>query len=217
MRNNEYAAAFYELILPLLVNFKPDLLIISCGLDAAMGDLLGGCELTPGFYHAMTRASIEAVGPHTPVVCALEGGYAMNVLPDCMEAVALAMLNCPYSYHSSAGSFSGGAALERVRRPSEPLERSRRALSKYYIPETSHMLLYSAVEDINASIKIFKGIPRWKNINLRLIVGPAKPRQYYCCKRKVTWEETSLARPFQRPRIYLWYGTEEWHHCQRIW
>ena len=49
MRNTEYAAAFYELILPLLVNFKPDLLIISCGLDAAMGDLLGGCELVSIF------------------------------------------------------------------------------------------------------------------------------------------------------------------------
>jgi acetoin utilization deacetylase AcuC-like enzyme len=42
MRNAEYAASLYELILPLLAEYKPDLLIISCGLDAAMGDILGG-------------------------------------------------------------------------------------------------------------------------------------------------------------------------------
>ena len=221
MRNNEYAAAFYELILPLLVDYNPDLLIISCGLDAAMGDLLGGCELTPGFFHAMTRASIEAVGPNTPVVCALEGGYAMNVIPDCMEAVTLAMLNCPYSYHSSAGSFCGGAALERTTWPSDYLERSRLTLSKYYIREASNMLLYSAVDDINTSIKIFQGIPRWKHIDLQRIVGP--PRQHVYLKNNkrkgAAAEETCFEPPFQRPRVYLWYGTEEWHHShyRRVW
>lgn len=78
MGNAEYAATFYELILPLLAEYKPDLLIISCGLDAALGDLLGDCNLTPGFYHAMTRATLEVVGPNTPVLCALEGGYTIR-------------------------------------------------------------------------------------------------------------------------------------------
>lgn len=224
MRNNDYAAAFYELILPLLVDYNPDLLIISCGLDAAMGDLLGGCELTPGFFHAMTKAALEAVGPETPVVCALEGGYAMNVIPHCMEAVTLAMLNCPYSYHSSASSFCGGAA-KRERWPSDRLERSRLVLSKYYIRKASSMVLYSAVEDINTSIKIFQGLSRWKHVTLEPIVLPRKLIQRYLkhAKRKrkeVTAHENAYFEPvFQRPRIYLWYGTEEWHRSryQRVW
>lgn len=211
MRNTEYAAAFYELILPLMVDFNPDLLIISCGLDAAMGDLLGGCELTPGFFHAMTRAAIEAVGPNTPIVCALEGGYTMSVIPNCMEAVTLAMLNCPYSYHSQSSFFCGGAAVEKTAWSPDPLERSRRAISKYYIPEASHMLLYTAVEDINYSIKIFKGIERWRKVHLRPIVGPPRPREK---KRKATGEIVSDG-PFQRRRIYMWYGTEEWHRFRR--
>ena len=58
------------------------------------------CNLTPGFYHAMTRAALEVVGPKTPALCALEGGYTIDVIPDCMEAVSLAMLNLPFSFPS---------------------------------------------------------------------------------------------------------------------
>jgi histone deacetylase 6 len=226
MRNTEYAAAFYELVLPLLTEYKPDLIIISCGLDAAMGDLLGGCELTPGFFHAMTRATIEAVGPTCPVVCALEGGYTMSVIPNCMEAVTLAMLNCPYSYHSSSSAFCGGAAVEKtVPWPTNPLKRSRKVLSKYYIRECSNMLLYSAVEDLNTCIKIFRGIDRWSHLPLKTIVGPVQKSRPK--KRKVSSSTegggsgtSSYSDPttyrFQRPRVYMWYGTEEWHHFNRF-
>jgi len=56
-------------------------------------DLLGDCELTPDFYHAMTRAVLLAAGDDVPVVAALEGGYTLHVIADCMEAVALALMN----------------------------------------------------------------------------------------------------------------------------
>jgi acetoin utilization deacetylase AcuC-like enzyme len=75
-----------------------------------MGDLLGGCDLIPDFFHAMTRATLEVVGPNTPVVCALEGGYNISILPDCMETVTLGMINCPYRYHTS-GSDLGAVPL----------------------------------------------------------------------------------------------------------
>ena len=231
MGNTEYAAAFHELILPLLVDFQPDMLIISCGLDAAMGDLLGGCDLTPDFYHAMTRATIEAVGPETPIVCALEGGYSMSVIPDCMEAVTLAMLNCQYQYHSALqlGSYLGGAAIETKRNPwpgHDRLERSRRALSKYYIRDGCSSIIPSAIHDINTSVRIFKGIGRWKHIHLHKLKDPYK--QYHekmstSNKRKYglldSPSETSTAMwgaPFQRPRVYLWYGTEL-HHRRKLW
>ena len=71
--NSECAAAHCELILPISVDCRLNLLLILCGVDAAMGDLLGGCELTPSFFHAMTRTSLEAVGlNHAPIVVAPE-------------------------------------------------------------------------------------------------------------------------------------------------
>mmetsp|Transcript_3842 Transcript_3842/g.7641 ORF Transcript_3842/g.7641 Transcript_3842/m.7641 type:complete len:527 (-) Transcript_3842:74-1654(-) len=217
MGNAEYAAAFYELVLPLLANFQPDLLLISCGLDAAKGDLLGGCNVTSDFYHAMTRATLEVVGIYTPVVCALEGGYTMSVLPDCMEAVTLGMLNCPYKFHSALtlGSYLGGAAQDTSDWPTNnPLERARRALSKYYKYDGSARLEASAIFDINTSIRIFQNIPRWSDLDLQLLDEPARapPASH---KRK--WETaaaqmtSSVTSGFQRPRVYLWYGTEMHH------
>lgn len=95
MGNVEYAAAFSEVVLPLVCNFRPDLIIIACGLDAAKGDLLGDCGLSTDMYYTMTRSLLNAAGRNTPFVVALEGGYNVDVNAACMEAVALALLNKP--------------------------------------------------------------------------------------------------------------------------
>jgi len=95
MGNLEYAAAFSEVVLPVLFEFNPDLIIIACGLDAAKGDLLGDCGLSPEMYHVMTRSVLETAGFDTPVVVALEGGYNLKVIAECMDAVALALLDEP--------------------------------------------------------------------------------------------------------------------------
>jgi acetoin utilization deacetylase AcuC-like enzyme len=231
MGNREYAAAFYELVLPLLADYRPDLLIISCGLDAAMGDLLGDCSLTPGFFHAMTRAALETVGPKTPVLLALEGGYTISVIPDCMEAVTLAMLNLPFFCHSgqemlpiySSCTSSGAAepapnAPFQVWSPENALDRSRHVLSKYYVrlESLSLQLSKSAVNDINNSIRIFHGLRRWKHLPLKLIYDPSS---YLSGHKRAHYETYPYYAaygavwpiPFARPRIYLWYGTEKHH------
>eukprot|EP00978_Attheya_sp_CCMP212_P009894 scaffold23567_cov52-Attheya_sp.AAC.1 len=97
MGNVEYAAAFSELILPLLSEWEPDLVMVSCGFDAARGDLIGDCDLTPESYHAFTRSIMATVGHDIPIVVALEGGYNIEVIASCMESVALALLDQPCS------------------------------------------------------------------------------------------------------------------------
>ena len=93
MGNAEYGAAFSELLLPVIAEYSPDLIMISCGLDAAKGDFLGDCCLTPSMYYLMTQSLIMTVGSDIPTVVALEGGYSLDVISDCMESVALAMLD----------------------------------------------------------------------------------------------------------------------------
>lgn len=95
MGNVEYAAAFSEVVLPLVCTFQPDLIIIGCGFDAAKGDLLGDCGLSTDMYYTMTRSLLKAAGCTIPFVVALEGGYNLDVCAACMEAVALALLNKP--------------------------------------------------------------------------------------------------------------------------
>lgn len=96
MGNTEYAAAFTEVVLPVLSAFNPDLILIACGLDAAKGDLLGDCGLSPDMYYIMIKSLLETAGVDIPMVAALEGGYTLEVIEKCMEAVALAMFDEPW-------------------------------------------------------------------------------------------------------------------------
>jgi hypothetical protein len=96
MGNVEYAAAFSEVVLPVLSSYGPDLIIIGAGYDAAEGDLLGDCGLTPEMYYVMMKSIMEAAGRRTPVVIVQEGGYNLDVIATCSEAVALALLDEPW-------------------------------------------------------------------------------------------------------------------------
>lgn len=42
MGNAEYIAAFLQVILPIAYQYSPDLVLVSAGFDAAVGDPLGG-------------------------------------------------------------------------------------------------------------------------------------------------------------------------------
>jgi acetoin utilization deacetylase AcuC-like enzyme len=56
---------------------KPDLTIISAGFDAARGDPLGGCDITPEGYAHLTKQLME-VTPDGKVLLVLEGGYNLE-------------------------------------------------------------------------------------------------------------------------------------------
>ena len=77
-----YLVAFRDEVVPALVNFKPDLLILSAGFDAHADDPIGGMTLTDMSFAAMTRLVDEIA----PVVSVLEGGYNLNALARSVEA-----------------------------------------------------------------------------------------------------------------------------------
>mmetsp|Transcript_28185 Transcript_28185/g.60042 ORF Transcript_28185/g.60042 Transcript_28185/m.60042 type:complete len:471 (-) Transcript_28185:56-1468(-) len=94
--NEDYAEAFHRLVLPAIVAFEPDLILVSSGFDAAEGDILGDCRLTPAMYYAMTNSLLGAVGREIPIVVVLEGGYNLDVIANCAEGIALALLDEPW-------------------------------------------------------------------------------------------------------------------------
>lgn len=67
----------------------PDLIVVSCGFDAAKGDPIGGFGVTPDGYYQMTKL-LKSICPKVAMV--LEGGYNLDVLPDCAEACIRALL-----------------------------------------------------------------------------------------------------------------------------
>lgn len=86
MGDGEYLAAFQKVVMPIAQEFDPDLVVISAGFDAAEGDALGLCHVTPQCYAHMTHMLMSLADGK--VVAALEGGYNLHAIS--MSAVAVA-------------------------------------------------------------------------------------------------------------------------------
>ena len=89
----EYYLAFMNIILPIAYEYGPDLVLVSAGFDAARGDPLGGFKVSPEMYGHMTHhLSALAEGK---VVVALEGGYNLASISDCMYECGRALRGDP--------------------------------------------------------------------------------------------------------------------------
>ena len=75
--SNEYKYACDHVLLPIAKEFKPDIILISCGFDSAIHDQLGAQKLSPLGYYYMTTELLK-ICPKM-VVC-LEGGYNTDYL-----------------------------------------------------------------------------------------------------------------------------------------
>jgi acetoin utilization deacetylase AcuC-like enzyme len=91
--DDEYLAAFDEVLVPALLRFAPDLLIVSAGFDAYRADPLASMRVTrPGFAAMADRA--RAVADRVAggrMVVALEGGYDLDGLAGGMTEVLRAL------------------------------------------------------------------------------------------------------------------------------
>uniref|UniRef100_A0A914Y593 Histone deacetylase domain-containing protein n=1 Tax=Panagrolaimus superbus TaxID=310955 RepID=A0A914Y593_9BILA len=75
----EYATFIDLLVRPIITDFDPDLILVSCGYDAAFGDREGEMKVTPaGYGHIIgSLASLKI-----PLVVLLEGGYFLDAIPE---------------------------------------------------------------------------------------------------------------------------------------
>ena len=83
----QYMADLWAAIVAATEGWAPDLVIVSAGFDAMLGDPLGGFTLEPEHYAQVTRRLRERL-PRAPIVGLLEGGY----IPDRLAAGVLAHL-----------------------------------------------------------------------------------------------------------------------------
>ena len=87
--NNEYRRACDTLLFPIVEQFKPDLIIISCGFDGALHDPLGWSNLTGMMYAYMTTTLIQ----YCPKVLVVqEGGYNLELLGQHASGVVRALI-----------------------------------------------------------------------------------------------------------------------------
>jgi len=85
--DEDYRLVFAEVILPILRQFKPDLVIVSAGFDAHERDPLAGMRLTTDAFAAMTNdlrlLADECCGGR--LALATEGGYDLKALAACLR------------------------------------------------------------------------------------------------------------------------------------
>ncbi|CAF1153614.1 unnamed protein product, partial [Didymodactylos carnosus] len=93
MSDVEYLAAFRSVIMPILEDFRPQIILVSCGFDGAVGHPhpLGGYELTPMCFAYMTKKLMSLADGK--VILVLEGGYELSSLAECGKLCVEALLS----------------------------------------------------------------------------------------------------------------------------
>ncbi|KAJ5563097.1 Histone deacetylase HdaA [Penicillium sp. DV-2018c] len=93
MGDGDYMFAFHEVVMPIAQEFDPDLIIISAGFDAAAGDVLGGCFVSPACYAQMTHMLMTLA--NGKIAVCLEGGYNFKSISKSALAVTKTLMGEP--------------------------------------------------------------------------------------------------------------------------
>ncbi|KAG5039409.1 hypothetical protein JHK85_011885 [Glycine max] len=80
----DYFAVWDHILLPVAKEFNPDIIIVSAGFDAAVGDPLGGCRVTPFGYSVLLEKLMNFAEGR--IVLILEGGYNLDSIAKSMHA-----------------------------------------------------------------------------------------------------------------------------------
>ncbi|KAI9104821.1 hypothetical protein DFS34DRAFT_691050 [Phlyctochytrium arcticum] len=86
----DYLYAFQHIVMPIAREFSPEIVLISAGFDAAKGDPLGMCQVSPAGFAQMTHM-LKSVAGGKLVVC-LEGGYNLEATAVSIAAVTEVLL-----------------------------------------------------------------------------------------------------------------------------
>jgi acetoin utilization deacetylase AcuC-like enzyme len=123
--DHDYQTAFSAVILPVLSQFKPDLIILSAGFDAHERDPLAGMRLSTAAFAAMT-AELRAVAElhcQGRMAVVTEGGYDLQALAASLDAVADTLNGSAQTARwprSAVASDRGRTAVEAATRALSP-------------------------------------------------------------------------------------------------
>lgn len=114
MADMEYMLAFQALVMPIAYDFDPELVLVSAGFDAAIGDQLGGCKVTPEAFGFFTQW-LSALANGRIILC-LEGGYNVNSISHSMALCAKTLLGDPLPMQQIPSRWHGinPSALESI-------------------------------------------------------------------------------------------------------
>ena len=91
--DEDYRVVFEAVVIPVLRQYKPQLILVSAGFDAHGSDPLAGMRVTSAAFGAMTRA-LRQVADETAdgrIVAVTEGGYDLKALSASLQAALEAL------------------------------------------------------------------------------------------------------------------------------
>jgi len=91
---DEIFGAFLEKLVPAAAEFRPQMVFVSAGFDSAWGDPLGELGLTADDFADLTEVVAGIAQKHARgrLVSALEGGYDLALLGECVAAHVRALM-----------------------------------------------------------------------------------------------------------------------------
>ncbi|MDA0351244.1 MAG: class II histone deacetylase [Chloroflexi bacterium] len=138
-----YMATLERVVWPIARQFRPDLIVVSNGLDASRSDPLGRMVLTAGGYRRMTRATMsladELCGGRLAVIH--EGGYSQSYAPVCGLAIIEELLGLDSGVADRLGSQ---ARADRLRPAFEVGLDVERALAEVVATQSAYWQLTKA-------------------------------------------------------------------------
>jgi acetoin utilization deacetylase AcuC-like enzyme len=87
--DDDYAAVFHDVLMPIALQYRPQLILVSAGFDIHRGDPLGDMEVTREGFARLTAILLEISAACSPgrLVFALEGGYDLSALAEGVSSV----------------------------------------------------------------------------------------------------------------------------------
>jgi acetoin utilization deacetylase AcuC-like enzyme len=117
--DSSYALAFEKIIKPITEQFTPQIIFVSFGSDAHYKDPLGGLALSTSGYLEIVKRILKLSEElcERRVVFALEGGYNLEALAECVACIIGAFQNkeIKYKYYESKDTTCiGEKTIEKV-------------------------------------------------------------------------------------------------------
>ncbi|MDO9536674.1 MAG: histone deacetylase [Bacillota bacterium] len=118
--DEDYIQLFEEILLPVIDEYKPEMLLISAGQDAYAGDPLASMKLSLQCYARLAQLLVEAAEKHTggKMLLFLEGGYNVDAQASIIYNVlnVISGWNLPLEEDSNpSGTRIGMGVIESVR------------------------------------------------------------------------------------------------------
>lgn len=113
-----YLHAFDTIVYPALHDFRPDLLMVSAGQDAAGTDPLGRMCISADGFRCMTIGLRDVARDlcQGRLVMVQEGGYSLNQMPWCVLAILEALLDVEATFKIDPVAIDGPSTLRAEER-----------------------------------------------------------------------------------------------------